>query len=70
MATLVAVIVRSKLMPALRPETFGFAELNPVTEPVILPVPRLTVVWAWRKLVSRRRAGKNAQNLFISYEQT
>jgi hypothetical protein len=30
------------------------AELNPVTEPEILPVPRLTVVWAWSMLVSRR----------------
>jgi hypothetical protein len=39
--TLVAVIVRSKLMPAPSPVTFGFAELSPVTEPVILPVPRL-----------------------------
>jgi len=53
--TLVAVIVRSKLMPALRPETFGFAELNPVTEPVILPVPRLTVVWPCSRGVSAKK---------------
>jgi hypothetical protein len=65
-ATLVAVMVRSKLMPALRPETFGFAELNPVTEPVILPVPRLIAVWACKKLVSKRRAGKMTVILFIA----
>jgi hypothetical protein len=47
-------MVRSKLMPALSPVIFGLAELNPVTEPEILPVPRLTVVWAWSMLVSRR----------------
>jgi hypothetical protein len=53
-------------MPALSPVTFGFAELNPVTEPVILPVPRLTVVWPWSMPVSRRRSEK-AKILFISW---
>ena len=65
MEALTGVIVRSKLIPAPRPEIFGFAELSPVTEEKIAFEPRLTIVWLRRREARARNSTQENRDFMI-----